>query len=234
VSSTAPRTPPLRVFVVEDEQKIATLILNTLKASGFSPEVAYDGESALAKIRTAEFDLIILDIMLPGRDGLAVLREIRSLGISTPVLALSARGEVGERVEGLDAGADDYLAKPFVLAELLARVRALARRRSEQRAGPVQIADLALDPLTRTVRRGSRLIDLAAREYKLLEFLMRSRGEICSRSAIIKHVWEYNFDPGTNLVDVYVMRLREKIDGDSQRKLLHTIRGIGYVLKEEE
>jgi DNA-binding response OmpR family regulator len=234
VSSTAPRTPPIRVLVVEDEQKIAALIVQTLKVSGFLPEVESDGESALAEIRKAEFDVIILDIMLPGRDGLAVLREIRSLGISTPVLVLSARGEVGARVEGLDAGADDYLAKPFVLAELLARVRALGRRRSEQRTGPVQVADLTLDPLTRTVRRGSRLIDLAAREYKLLEFLMRSRGEICSRSAIIKHVWEYNFDPGTNLVDVYVMRLREKIDGDSQRKLLHTIRGIGYVLKEEE
>jgi DNA-binding response OmpR family regulator len=137
-------------------------------------------------------------------------------------------------VQGLDSGADDYLAKPFVIAEVLARVRALLRRRADSHAEILRVADLTLDPMERTVRRGEQSIDLAAREFKLLEFLMRSNGQVCGRAAILKHVWGYNFDPGTNLVDVYVMRVREKIDADASRKLLHTIRGIGYALKEEE
>jgi len=224
----------MRVLVVEDERKIAAFIQNALQTEGFQVELVHDGASALSRITGSAFDVVVLDIMLPGRDGLSVLREMRSKGIVTPVLALSARGEVGERVEGLNCGADDYLPKPFALAEVLARVRALGRRRTDQKVGGLQVGDLVLDPFTRTARRGGELIELATREYKLLEFLMRSSGHICGRTAIIKNVWEYNFDPGTNLVDVYIMRLREKIDANFDRKLLHTIRGLGYVLKEAE
>ena len=225
---------PMRVLVVEDERKIATFIQNALRTEGFQVELAHDGASALSRITSSSFDVIVLDIMLPGRDGLSILKEMRGKGIVTPVLALSARGEVDERVEGLNCGADDYLPKPFVLAEVLARVRALGRRRTEQKVGVLQVGDLVLDPFTRTARRGGELIELATREYKLLEFLMRSGGQVCGRTAIITNVWEYNFDPGTNLVDVYIMRLREKIDAKFDRKLLHTIRGLGYVLKEAE
>lgn len=223
---------PAHVLVVEDERKIAAHLRGALEADGYSVEALADGNAARARIFEGSFDVIVLDIMLPGRDGLSILKEMRAKGLTTPVLALSARGEVGERVQGLDSGADDYLAKPFVLAEVLARVRALIRRRAEARTGPFQIGDLTLDPFRRAARRGGRVIDLAAREFKLLEFLMRSSGQICSRSTIIKNVWEYNFDPGTNLVDVYIMRLREKIDAGHEQKLLHTIKGIGYVLKE--
>lgn len=234
MSSPAARnhSASLRALVAEDEKKIAALLQNALLGAGFRVEVAHDGESALAKITEEAFDVIALDIMLPRRDGLSILREMRARGITTPVLVLSARGEVGERIEGLDCGADDYLSKPFVLAEVLARVRALARRTHDQKT-ILQTADLVLDTVKRTVRRANQPIDLAGREFKLLEYLMRSQGQICGREAILKHVWEYNFDPGTNLVDVNIMRVREKIDGDFERKLLHTIRGIGYVLKEE-
>lgn len=224
--------PALRVLVAEDETKIAVLLKDTLVAAGCRVEVAPDGAAALAKVKTEKFDVVALDLMLPRLDGLTVLKEMRSLGISTPVLILSARGEVGDRIEGLDLGADDYLSKPFVLAEVLARIRALSRRNQDQKA-TLQVADLELDPVKRTVKRGNQSIDLATREFKLLEYLMRSKGQICGRAAIIRHVWEYKFDPGTNLVDVYIMRVREKIDGDFDKKLLHTVRGIGYVLKEE-
>ena len=222
-----------RILVAEDEKKIAAVLQHALSDAGFVVDTVESGDTALAKILSQDFDVVLLDIMLPRRDGLSILKEIRSRGIATPVLVLSARGEVGERVEGLDSGADDYVAKPFVVAEVLARVRALVRRTPEQKTTILQVSDLVLDPLKRVARRGDQVIELASREFKLLEFLMLSRGQVCGRSAIIKHVWEYNFDPGTNLVDVYIMRLREKIDAGFDRKLLHTIRGIGYVLKEE-
>jgi DNA-binding response OmpR family regulator len=234
VSSTGPQSSSsIRVLVVEDEKKIAALLEEALRGAGFVTEVVHDGEAALEKMGTQNFDVVVLDIMLPRRDGLSILKEARSKGIKTPVLALSARGEVGERVEGLESGADDYLAKPFVLAEVLARIRALSRRTQDQKTGTLQVSDLILDPLKRIAKRGNRTIELAAREFMLLEFLMRSKGQICGRAVIIKHVWGYKFDPGTNLVDVYIMRVREKIDGGFDRKLLHTIRGIGYVLREE-
>jgi DNA-binding response OmpR family regulator len=175
---------------------------------------------------------MVLDIMLPGRDGLSVLRRLREQRIATPVLLLSARGEVNERVDGLNAGADDYLPKPFVLAELVARVRALGRRGGDSKPAVLQLADLRLDTLTRRAERRGVLIDLTAREYRLLEFLMRSAGHICGRMTILEKVWDYSFDPGSNLVDVNVMRLREKIDADFEPKLLHTVRGLGYVIKE--
>ncbi len=178
------------------------------------------------------FDVIVLDIMLPGRDGLSVLRQLRERKNATPVLLLSARGEVNERVEGLNAGADDYLPKPFELAELVARVRALTRRSGENKSTVLRVADLTLDTVTHRAQRGGTDIELTAREYRLLEFLMRSAGPICGRMMILEKVWDYDFDPGTNLVDVYIKRLREKIDADFEPKLLHTVRGAGYVLKE--
>jgi DNA-binding response OmpR family regulator len=170
--------------------------------------------------------------MLPGRDGLSVLRQLRERKNATPVLLLSARGEVNERVEGLDAGADDYLPKPFALVELVARVRALGRRGGEPKSTVLRLADLTLDTTTRQAQRKGVTFELTTREYRLLEFLMRSTGRICGRMAILEKVWDYNFDPGTNLVDVYIKRLREKIDADFEPKLLHTVRGVGYVMKE--
>jgi DNA-binding response OmpR family regulator len=171
--------------------------------------------------------------MLPGRDGLSVLKQLRERKNTTPVLLLSARGEVNERVEGLNAGADDYLPKPFQLIELIARTRALTRRSAETKVPLLRVADLSLDTLTRQAQRGSRQIELTAREYRLLEYLMRSAGRLCGRMMILEAVWDYDFDPGTNLVDVYIKRLREKIDADFEFKLLHTVRGMGYVLKEQ-
>jgi DNA-binding response OmpR family regulator len=169
--------------------------------------------------------------MLPGRDGLSLLRQLRERQNTTPVLLLSARGEVNERVEGLNAGADDYLPKPFVIAELVARVRALGRRGNDSRSAVLQVGDLSLDTISHHAERRGTKIDLTAREYRLLEFLMRSVGRICGRMAILEKVWDYDFDPGSNLVDVNVMRLREKIDQEFEPKLLHTVRGLGYMIK---
>jgi hypothetical protein len=222
----------MRVLVVEDERKTASFVRKALQSEGFAVDLCANGEDALATATTVVFDALVLDIMLPGRDGLSVLRQLRAAGNAIPVLLLSARGEVDERVQGLNLGADDYLPKPFALAELVARVRALVRRGGETKPPVLRVADLALDTVTRQARRGERLFDLTAREFRLLEFLMRSPSRICSRLAIIEKVWDYDFDPGTNLVDVYVMRLREKIDADFPVKLLHTVRGIGYVIRE--
>ena len=170
--------------------------------------------------------------MLIGRDGLSVLRQMRARGNHTPVLLLSARGEVNERVEGLNAGADDYLAKPFALDELIARVRALSRRGGDTKALVLRVGDLALDTISRAAERAGRKIELTAREYRLLDFLMRSAGRVCSRMMLLEKVWDYHFDPGSNLIDVYVGKLREKIDGGFDVKLCHTVRGEGYVMKE--
>jgi DNA-binding response OmpR family regulator len=222
----------MRVLVVEDEKKTASFIRKALQAEDFAVDVCHSGDEGLAAARTAPFDAIVLDIMLPGRDGLSVLRQLRAQQNGTPVLLLSARGEVNERVEGLNAGADDYLPKPFVIAELVARVRALGRRGGESKPLVLRLADLTLDTVTHEARRGDAAIELTAREYRLLEFLMRSAGRICGRMAILEKVWDYDFDPGSNLVDVNIMRLREKIDEGFEPKLLHTVRGIGYVMKE--
>lgn len=222
----------MRVLVVEDEKKTASFVRKALQAEGFAVDVCENGEDALAATRATPFDVIVLDIMLPGRDGLSALRQLRERKNSTPVLLLSARGEVNERVEGLDAGADDYLPKPFELVELVARVRALTRRGGENKSTVLRVADLTLDTLTRQAQRREAKIELTAREYRLLEFLMRSAGRLCGRMMILEKVWDYHFDPGTNLVDVYIRRLREKIDADFEPKLLHTVRGAGYILKE--
>lgn len=222
----------MRVLVVEDEVKTASFIRKALQAEGFAVDVCHRGDEALNAARATAFDGIVLDIMLPERDGLSVLRQLREQHNGTPVLLLSARGAVTERVEGLNAGADDYLPKPFALSELVARVRALGRRGAESKPTVLRVADLALDTLSRRAARGGKTFDLTAREFRLLEFLMQSAGRICGRMSIIEKVWDYDFDPGTNLVDVYIKRLREKIDGGFETKLLHTVRGAGYILKE--
>jgi DNA-binding response OmpR family regulator len=223
----------MRVLVVEDEKKTASFIRKALQTESFAVDVFHNGDDALAAAGTTPFDAIVLDIMLPGRDGLSVLRQLRESKNVTPVLLLSARGEVNERVEGLNLGADDYLPKPFALAELVARVRALTRRGGDSKSPVLRVADLTLDTLTRRAQRRGVDIELTAREYRLLEFLMASAGRLCGRMMILEKVWDYDFDPGTNLVDVYVRRLREKIDADFEPKLLQTVRGMGYVLKEQ-
>ncbi len=222
----------MRVLVVEDERKTASFVRKALQTEGFAVDVCGNGDDALAAVRTTPFDVVVLDIMLPGRDGLSVLRQLRERKNTMPVLLLSARGEVNERVEGLNAGADDYLPKPFELAELVARVRALTRRSGENRSTILRVADLALDTVSHRAQRGGAQIELTAREYRLLEFLMREAGRICGRMMILEKVWDYDFDPGTNLVDVYIRRLRDKIDTNFEPKLLHTVRGTGYVLRE--
>jgi len=224
----------MRVLVVEDEKKTASFIRKALQAEGFAVDVCGNGDDALAAAAATPFDALVLDIMLPGRDGLGVLSQLRERKNATPVLLLSARGEVNERVAGLNAGADDYLPKPFIIAELVARVRALVRRGGDNKSIVLRLADLALDTISHEVKRGNAKIELTVREYRLLEFLLRNTGRICGRMSIIEKVWDYDFDPGTNLVDVYVKRLREKIDDGFEPKLLHTVRGIGYVLKENE
>jgi DNA-binding response OmpR family regulator len=225
---------PMRVLVVEDEKKTASFVRKALQAENFAVDVCHNGDGALAAARSTPFDVIVLDIMLPGRDGLSVLRQLREQRNVTPILLLSARGEVNERVEGLNAGADDYLPKPFELPELIARVHALVRRGGENKSPVLRVADLALDTVTHQARRGETKIELTAREYRLLEFLMRPPGRLCGRMMILEKVWDYDFDPGTNLVDVYIRRLREKVDAHFEPKLLHTVRGAGYVLKEQE
>ena len=221
----------MRVLVVEDEKKTAAFVRKALQAEGFAVDICNNGEDAWSAAHLTPFDAIVLDVMLPGRDGLSLLRQLRERQNRTPVLLLSARGEVNERVEGLNAGADDYLPKPFVIAELVARVRALGRRGSESRSATLRVGELSLDTISRQAERRGVKIELTAREYRLLEFLMRSAGRICGRMAILEKVWDYDFDPGSNLVDVNVMRLREKIDQDFEPKLLHTVRGLGYMVK---
>ena len=221
----------MHILIAEDENKTCALVRSALQAEGFEVDVCNDGESALAAAHRTSYDAIVLDIMLPRRDGLSVLRQLREDRNPTPILLLSARGAAKDRVEGLNFGADDYLPKPFLMAELIARLRALGRR-AEPKVAILKVADLVLDPVSRRVERGGKLIDLTTREYRLLEFLMRSAGQVCSRMGIYQKVWDFRFDPGTNLVDVYIKRLREKIEDGFEPKLLHSIRGIGYALKE--
>jgi DNA-binding response OmpR family regulator len=218
----------MRILVVEDERKIATFVQRGLKECGFVVDVVYRGDEALDIILDHHFDAVVLDIMLPGRDGLSILRILRERAICVPVLILTARGEISEKVEGLNLGADDYLAKPFSIDELVARVRALIRRNSGETLLRYRVNDLTLDLATRTVRRGSRRIELTAREFSVLECLMRSPGRVFTRTQLCQHVWEYHFDPESNLVDVYIQRLRRKVDDGEQIKLIQTVRGAGY------
>lgn len=221
----------MRLLLVEDESKTAVFISEALTMAGFDVACAGDGRSGLEQASAQAFDAVVCDIMLPGLDGLSLVRELRRRGIKTPVLMLSARGEVEQRVEGLDAGADDYLPKPFATSELLARVRSLLRRNSLQKPAVFSVADLSFDPVTREARRAGRRLELSTREALLLECLLKAEGAVVSRRDIISAVWEYDFDPGTNLVDVYVRRLRDKIDRDHPRALIQTVRGLGYALR---
>lgn len=222
----------MHVLVVDDDRKTAGFVRKALQAEGYAVDVLHNGDEALAAMLSASFDATVLDIMLPGRDGLSVVQQLRARGNRTPVLLLSARGAVDERVQGLNAGADDYLPKPFVLEELLARVRALARRGGVAEPPSLRVGDLSLDTTTRSARRGTRKIELTNREFRLLECLMRSPGRVCSRMMILEKVWEYQFDPGSNIVDVYVRKLREKIDAGGEPPLLQSVRGAGYVIRE--
>jgi heavy metal response regulator len=222
----------MRILLVEDDKKVASFIRKGLEEEGYAVDVAADGEAGLFMGLDRLHDLIILDVMLPKKPGFQVLRELRQAKVATPVLMLTARDTVEDKVQGLDAGADDYLTKPFVFAELLARVRALLRRRAEARSPRLQVADLLLDPATRSVTRDGQPITLTNREFALLEYLMRNAGRVLTRTAITEHVWDYDFDSGTNVIDVYVNYLRKKIDAGHEPKLLHTVRGAGYVLRE--
>ena len=222
----------MRILVVEDDRKIASFIVNGLKQSGFAVDHCADGEDALAMARSVSYDAAVVDIMLPKLDGLSLVQTLRKEKIRTPVLILSAKATVDDRVKGLQAGGDDYLVKPFAFSELLARIQALIRR-ATQTPEPTRLTvdDLTLDLLTREVYRAGHQIDLQAREFSLLEYLMRHAGRVVTKTMILEHVWDYSFDPQTNVVDVLVHRLRSKIDKDFPQKMIHTLRGVGYVLK---
>jgi len=223
----------MKILVVEDEKKVASFIQRGLEGEGFTVDVAYDGESGVEMGAGSSYDLILMDIMLPKMDGLEAIKALRAKDIATPVLCLTAKDTVEDIVAGLDSGSDDYLTKPFAFAELLARVRALVRRGTQERGAGITYADLRLDPVAHKVWRSDQEIDLTAKEYALLEFFMRNPETTLTRTMIAEHVWDYTFDSFTNIIDVYVNYLRKKVDRDYAKKLIHTVRGIGYVLKEE-
>ncbi len=222
----------MKVLVVEDEKKIASFIRKGLEAQGFVVDVAHRGDEGHTFATTRPYDAIVLDILLPGRDGLSVLRDLRQRKLSVPVLLLTARGELNERLEGLNLGADDYLTKPFFIEELIARLQAVARRAHGTPQSLLSVADLTVDLLTRTVTRAGQRIELTTREFALLEHLIRAPGRVFSRAQLLEQVWNASFDPGTNLVDVYIQRLRRKIDGPGTHRLIDTVRGVGYCLRE--
>lgn len=223
----------MRILVVEDEERIADFVNRGLENCGYSVELAHTGEAALAKLRSADYDLVILDLILPDMDGLSILGKLRARKSSPPVLILSARSTLDDRVKGLELGADDYLIKPFAFMELLARVRALLRR-GQAMPERLQVGDLVLDCLRRKVNRGGETIDLAPKEFSILEFLMRNRGRPMSRTMIVEHVWEMDYDGLTNIVDVYIRHLRSKIDDPYPVKLIQTVRGVGYMVGTRE
>ena len=223
----------MRILLVEDDRKVASFIRKGLMEEGHAVDVAPDGETGLAMGLDRPHDVIVVDVMLPGKSGVQVVRDLRQAKVATPVLLLTARDAVEDKVQGLDAGADDYLTKPFAFAELLARVRALLRRGATTQVPLIQVADLTLDPARRTVKRGGEPIPLTNREFALLEYFMRNPGRVLTRTMITEHVWDYSFDSATNVIDVYVNYLRRKIDAGRERKLIHTVRGVGYVLKAD-
>lgn len=223
----------MRLLLVEDEPKLASFVEQGFAQESFAIDVARDGEEALDRVRATTYDLVILDIMLPGKDGFAVCRELRGMNLNIPVLMLSARGMVEDRVRGLDIGADDYLTKPFSFAELSARVRALLRRRDPVRLA-LTVADLILDPISRVVRRGERRIDLTPKEFALLEYLMRNAGQVVTRAMIAERVWDFTWDRLTNVIDVYINHLRKKIELQDEPRLIHAVRGAGYVIREPQ
>jgi len=224
----------MRILVVEDDRKVASFIRKGLDEEGHAVEVTGDGAAAIERATYgAPWDLVVLDVMLPKGDGFGVLKTLRQEGLRMPILMLTARDAVGDKVTGLDLGADDYLSKPFAFEEFLARVRALLRRGGGRSAPVLRLADLTLDPATRAVRRAGRSIELTAREHTLLEYFLRNAGRVLTRPMLAQHVWGLDFDPESNVVDVYVGYLRRRIEEPGERRLLHTVRGVGYVLKDE-
>jgi two-component system, OmpR family, response regulator len=222
----------MRILVVEDQPQIAGFIRSGLEENGFVVEICRTGESGFEMATTESFDAMILDIMLPGRDGLSILRSLRERHVALPIILLTARNELNERIEGLNLGADDYLTKPFFVEELVARLQALLRRSSGTALNILQVGDLSLDLIKREAKRGEREIELSQREFALLEYLMRSPGRVYSRSQICEHVWNTHFDTGTNMVDVAMTRLRKKIEEPGESKLIDTVRGVGYRMRE--
>ncbi|MEO5930246.1 MAG: response regulator transcription factor [Candidatus Kapaibacterium sp.] len=222
----------MKLLVIEDEKKVANFIMQGLREEHYDVDCAYDGEQGLEKALTGEFDGIVLDLMMPKRDGISLLREFRARGMTTPVLILTAKGTIQDKITGLDSGADDYLAKPFHFEELTARIRSMLRRRSVEKSNQLKVGDLSLDSITRKAKRVNTEIELTTREYALLEYLMRNADRVLSRSVITQHVWNYNFAVDSNLVDVYINRLRNKVEVDGGSRLIHSIRGVGYVMRE--
>jgi two-component system copper resistance phosphate regulon response regulator CusR len=226
----------MRILVVEDEQKVANALREGLEGEQFDVVVERTGEGAFFRVTTETFDLVLLDLGLPGRDGLEILSALRQRRLETPVLILTARDTVQDRVLGLDAGADDYLVKPFAFAELVARIRALARRGRSAEVSKLGLADLAMDLMTRKVTRGARSVDITVREFELLEYLLRHNGQVVSREALARDVWKETSrsTPLDNVIDVHIARLRRKVDTESDNKLIHTVRGVGFMLSETE
>ena len=224
----------MRVLLVEDEGRLAGYIQKGLSEEAFAVDIATSGEGGLQRAQTTKYDLVVLDLMLPGMDGMAVCRELRRLGNDVPILVLSARGLVEDRVAALNAGADDYLTKPFEFAELSARVRAVLRRRQPAVFQPLSVSDLTLDPVSRIVRRGERRLDLTQKEYALLEYLLRHAGQVVTRTMIAEHVWNFTWDRMTNVIDVYVNHLRKKVEAQGEPRLIHAVRGAGYVVREPD
>jgi len=223
----------MKILVVEDEKKVAKFLKQGLEEERYAVDIAHDGAQGEAMASTGSYDLIILDILLPRKDGILLLRDLRSKQIRTPVLMLTAKSALEDKVEGLDSGADDYLTKPFAFAELVARVRSLLRRGAQEKSTVLRIADLQLDTVVHKAKRGDTSIELTGKEYALLEYFMRNVNRVLTRTILSEHIWHYSFDTGTNIVDVYVNHLRSKIDDRFEKKLLHTIRGVGYILKDE-
>lgn len=223
---------PMRILLIEDEKRMANFIQRGLKEEHYTIDVAYEGEQGLFLAEINPYDLIILDMMLPGKDGVSISRELRKKEVNPPILMLTARNSVKDKVLGLDAGVDDYLTKPFAFDELLARVRALLRRQSPNKTTLLKFADLELNQLTHKVKKGGKEISLTSKEYALLEYLMVYANQVVTRTMISEHVWKEDFDSFTNVIDVYIKYLRNKIDKDSKKQLIHTIRGTGYILKE--
>lgn len=221
----------MRILVVEDNRRLSAALKLSLVDAGYAVDTAFDGLEAEAYAESAPYDAIILDVMLPEKDGYQVCRTLRQRGMNAPILMLTARDAVEDRVRGLDGGADDYLVKPFALSELLARLRALLRRESTDKTGVLEVGDLRLNPATRYVERGGRSVELTARQYALLEYFMRHPNQLLTREQIERHIWSYDFDAASNVVDVYVRRLRRQIDDPFDVKLLETIRGAGYRLR---
>lgn len=222
----------MKILVVEDEKKVASFLKKGLEQEYYTVDVTNDGKAGLDLSLTEDYDLIILDIMLPLLDGITVMREIRNAKLDVPVLMLTAKDSTENKVEGLDSGADDYLAKPFALEELLARVRALIRRKEKVKNLILSAEDLTLDTQTHKVKKGGTEMNLTPKEYSILEYLLRNKNHVVSRMKLTEHVYEYQFDPDTNVIDVYINKLRNKIEKDVEQKILHTIRGIGYMIKE--